>query len=45
MNANGSNLRNLSNNDAVDWFSDWSPDGTQIAFMSFRDGNDEICDG
>ena len=42
MNADGSGLRNLTNNQADDVRPAWSPDGTKIAFATFRDGNYEI---
>ena len=38
MNSDGSNQTNLTNNPAADFFPDWSPDGTKIAFASGRDG-------
>ena len=36
MDADGKNLRNLTNHDAHDRRPDWSPDGQQIAFQSDR---------
>ena len=52
MNADGSNQRCLTNNRTAngqpdkslpeDRYPAWSPDGTQITFMSTRDGNTEI---
>lgn len=36
MNANGSNLRNLTNNGYGDASPSWSPDGSQIAFITDR---------
>jgi TolB protein len=42
VDADGSNLTNLSNNPALDTHAAWSADGTKIAFTSARDGNTEI---
>jgi Tol biopolymer transport system component len=42
MDADGSNPVNLTDNPADDYFPAWSPDGTRIAFVSYRDGNPEI---
>src|SRR5207248_1063601 len=38
-NADGSNLRNLTNNPFFDGWPAWSPDGKQIAFASNRRGH------
>ena len=42
MNADGSNIHNLTNNAAEDTLPCWSPDGSKIAFSSSRDGNSDI---
>jgi Tol biopolymer transport system component len=42
MNADGTGLRQLTNDAAKDVGPVWSPDGTKIAFNSDRDGNFEI---
>ena len=42
MNADGSNLRQLTDSPRFDENPAWSPDGGQIAFQTSRDGNFEI---
>lgn len=42
MDSNGANPLRLTNNTFQDLDPEWSPDGTKIAFSSFRDGNREI---
>ena len=42
MNPDGTGVRQLTANTAVDGSPAWSPDGTQLAFRSERDGNAEI---
>lgn len=43
MNGDGSDQINLSDNKADEWAPAWSADGQQIAFVSERDGDSEIC--
>ena len=42
LNADGSGLLNVSNHPAFDADPAWSPDGTEIVFVSDRDGDLEI---
>jgi Tol biopolymer transport system component len=38
----GANLRQITQNSSEDLEPDWSPDGTQIIFSTYRNGNSEI---
>jgi len=42
MNADGTEVRRLTDNDDADMLPIWSPDGDAIAFGSDRDGDEEI---
>ena len=42
MNADGSEVKQITLHDSNSNFPDWSPDNSKIAFVSDRDGNEEI---
>lgn len=42
VNADGTELQQLTSHPAQDYQPTWSPDGQQIAFVSLRDGNKEL---
>ena len=42
MNNDGTGLTRLTADTHIDWDPAWSPDGTQIAFGSYRSGNEDI---
>ena len=42
MNADGTSLRQLTENEGVDYPSSWSPEGRKLAFISDRAGTSEI---
>ena len=41
MEADGSNLRRLTDREGMDGLPTWSPDGRYIAFQSDRDGGSQ----
>ena len=42
INADGTNVRRLTNNEGLDWSPEFSPDGNSIAWNTDRDGDREI---
>ncbi|MDP6214321.1 MAG: hypothetical protein QGI41_05215, partial [Acidimicrobiales bacterium] len=42
MNADGTGVTQLTDNDGRDGFPVWSPNGKQIAFESLRDGDNDF---
>ena len=42
MNTDGTSLRQLTENEGIDYPSSWSPDGRKLAFISDRTGTSEI---
>ncbi len=42
MNADGTNVQRLTNNEAYDYPYAWAPEDSRILFVSTRDGNSEI---
>ncbi len=43
IDADGSNIIRLTHNSADDMFPVWSPDGSRIAFVSYRDEKTELA--
>ncbi|MFW6181817.1 MAG: hypothetical protein ACOC8N_08715 [Spirochaetota bacterium] len=42
VDADGSNLQKLTDNEAIDVSPDWSPDGSTIVFVSDRNGSFQL---
>lgn len=42
MNADGTDPHPITHDGVVNWYPEFSPDGKQIAFYSYRDGQDQL---
>ena len=42
MQADGGNVKQITNGTSSDMYGAWNPEGSRVAFVSNRDGNNEI---